>query len=206
MGLRSLGIVEMSASETQLSGSGDDWTAAQLARLLGPSTLIVFLAGFVLASYVFTPVASFDWTGELEQFGILRHYGLAIGCLFGLIFLWPVWDETTGWIQRAGLGLLGFGFLISGVANGMATLGIRAGHWAIVGILLGFPLGLLVYGGGSVYQGARRHGGKSLLLGVVYLLLFGLLFAGYQLLSYVGMFMTVGVWATVVYPDLESRV
>lgn len=197
--------VSMSGSNTQFAGSSEGWTAEKFARLLGPSTLIVFFAGFVLASYVFTPVASFDWTGELEQFGILRHYSLAIGCLFGLIFLWPVWDGVTGWIQQVGIGLLAFGFLISGVANGMATVGIRAGDWAILGILLGFPLGLLVYGGGGVYQGARRHGGKSLLLGVVYLLMFGVLFAGYQLLSYVGMFVTVGVWTAVVYRDLESR-
>lgn len=176
-----------------------------LARRLGPATLLVFIAGFVLASYVVTPTATFDWTGELEQFGILRHYGLAIGCLFGLIFLWPVWDEASGWGERAGLGLLGLGFLISGVANGMATVGIRAGDWAIIGILLGFPLGLLTYGGGAIYQGGRRHGGKSLLLGVLYLLMFGVLFAGYQLLSYVGMFLIVGIWAAVVYLDLESR-
>lgn len=176
-------------------------TQGQLTRLLGPATLIAFIAGFVLASYVFTPTATFDWTGELEQFGILRHYGLAIGCLFGLVFLWPVWDETTGRGQQVGLVLLGFGFLVSGVANAMATVGIRAGDWAVIGIMLGFPLGLLVYGGGAVYQGRRQHGGKSLFLGVVYLLMFGGLFAGYQLLSYVGMFLTVGIWATAVYFD-----
>jgi len=180
-------------------------TPRQLARLLGPTTLITFVAGFVLAAYVFTPTATFDWTGELEQFSILRHYGLAIGCLFGLVFLWPVWNETTWRGQQVGLVLLGLGFLISGVANAMAAVGIRAGGWAIIGIMLCFPLGLLVYGGGAIYQGERQHGGKSLLLSVVYLLMFGGLFAGYQLLSYVGMLVTVGVWATVVSFDLSSQ-
>lgn len=195
----------MSGTQTRVAGRGEGWTAKQLARRLGPASLIVFIAGFALAAYVFTPVASFDWTGELEQFGVLRHYGLAIGCLFGLIFLWPVWADSLGRIQRVGLGLLGLGFLVSGVANGMGAAGIRAGDWAIIGILLGFPLGLLVYGGGGVYQGARRQGAKSLLLGVVYLGMFGLLVAGYQLLSYVGMFLTVGVWAAVMYGDVASR-
>jgi hypothetical protein len=180
-------------------------TPQQLARLLGPTTLLTFVVGFVLAAYVFTPTATFDWTGELEQFGILRHYGLAIGCLFGLVFLWPVWNEATGRGQQVGLVLLGLGFLISGIANAMATVGIRAGDWAIIGIVLCFPLGLLVYGGGALYQGERQHGGKSLLIGVVYLLVFGGLFVGYQLLSYVGMLVTVGVWATVVYFDLSRQ-
>lgn len=197
----------MSRSETRPTGSlfGGNRTPRRLARLLGPATLITFLAGFLLASYVFTPTASFDWTGELEQFGILRHYGLALGCLFGLVFLWPVWNETTGRGQQVGLVLLGLGFLISGVANAMATVGIRAGGWAVSGILLAFPLGLLGYGGGAVYQGRRQHGGKSLLIGVVYLLILGGLFVGYQLVSYVGMLLTVGVWATVVYLDLPPQ-
>jgi hypothetical protein len=166
---------------------------------------LAFVAGFILAAYVFTPTATFDRAGELEQFGILRHYGLAIGCLFGLVFLWPVWDKTNGRGQEVGLVLLALGFLISGVANAMATVGIRAGDRAIIGILLCFPLGLLVYGGGTAYQNGRRHGGKLLLLSVVYLLMVGLLFAGYQLPSYVGMFVTVGVWATVVYFDMTPQ-
>lgn len=197
----------MSQQERGSTGSQPTGNRAnqELTTLLGPATLIAFVAGFVLASYVFTPTATFDWTGELEQFGILRHYGLAIGCLFGLVFLWPVWNETTGRGQQVGLVLLGFGFLISGVANAMATAGIRAGGWAVIGIMVGFPLGLLVYGGGAVNQGRRQRGGKSLLLGVVYLLMFGGLFVGYQLLSYVGMFLTVGVWTTVVYFDLTPQ-
>ena len=196
----------MSKSHPQPTGGGlsDDQTGVQLARLFGPATLIAFIAGISLAAYVFTPTASFDWTGELEQFGILRHYGLAIGCLFGLIFLWPVWRETTGRVQQAGLGLLGLGFLISGGANAMATAGIRAGDWAVIGILLCFPLGLLLYGGGATYQGDRQHGSKSLLLGVLYVLTLGLLFAGYQLISYVGTFVIVGLWTTVMSLNFDS--
>lgn len=197
----------MSESHTQSADSflGDDWTAVKLARLFGPATPIVFIAGFALAAYVFTPTASFDWVGELEQFGILRHYGLAIGCLFGLIFLWPVWRETAGRVQQVGLGLLGIGFLISGGANAMGAAGIRAGDWAIIGILLCFPLGLLVHGGGSIHRDARQLGSKSLLLGVLYVLDLSLLFAGYQLISYVGTFLIVGMWTAAVYLDLWSR-
>lgn len=196
----------MSQRETHSAGRRleDTRTAVQLARLAGPATLIAFIAGIILAAYVFTPTESFNWMGELEQFGILRHYGLAIGCLFGLIFLWSVWQETTERGQYVGLGLLALGFFISGIANAMATAGIRVGDWAIIGLLLFFPLGLLLYGGAVVYGGARRHGSKSLLLGVLYAFALALLFAGYQLVSYVGMFVIVGIWAAVMYRDLRS--
>lgn len=86
----------------------------------------------------------------------------------------------------------------------MATAGIRAGDWAVIGILLCFPLGLLLYGGGATYQGDRQHGSKSLLLGVLYALTLGLLFAGYQLISYVGTFVIVGIWTTVLSLDFDS--
>ncbi len=180
-------------------------TPRRLARLFGPITLITFVGSFVLAAYVFTPTAAFDWTGGLEQFGILRHYGLAIGCLFGLAFLWPVWTETTGRVQQVGLVLFGLGFFISGIANAIASVGIRAGAWAIIGVMLCFPLALLVYGGGAIYQNRRQHGWKYLLLAIIYILMFGGLFAGYQLLSYVGMLVTVGIWTTVVYFDMFTQ-
>lgn len=86
----------------------------------------------------------------------------------------------------------------------MATAGTRAGAWAVIGILLCFPLGLLLYGSGATYQGDKQHGTISLLLGGLYVLSLGLLFAGYQLISYVGMFVIVGVWTTAMSLTLGS--
>lgn len=193
----------MSTSMAGSTGSSEtwDWTGRRLALLAGPTAAIVLVGGILLAAYVFTPTPSFDWMGELEQFGVLRHYSIAIGCLLGLIFLWPVWTDAVNTFQRLAVGLFGLGFVITGGANAMAAAGVRAGDWAIVGLLLLFPLTLLLYGSGDVSAEARQRGGKSLLLGVAYLLILGLLFAVYQLVSYVGAFVVLPAWAVAMYPE-----
>lgn len=180
-----------------------DWAVRRMALLAGPAEAVVLISGILLAAYVFTPVSSFDWMGELEQFGILRHYSIALGSLLGLVFLWPLWTETSNTVQRVGIGLLGLGFVITGGANAMATVGIRAGGWAVIGILLLFPLALLVFGSGDMYAEMRRRGSKSLLLGLAYLINLGLLFAGYQLISYVLDFVILSIWAVVIYLEFQ---
>lgn len=190
--------------DTATTDRTSDWAPRRMALLAGPAEAVVLVGGILLAAYVFTPTTSFDWMGELEQFGSLRHYSIALGCLLGLVFLWPIWAETTNTVQRVGVGLLGLGFLITGGANAMATVGTRAGDWAIIGILLLFPLALLVYGTGDVYAEMRRRGSKSLLLGLAYVVDLGLLFAGYQLVSYVLVFVILSIWAVVMYLELGS--
>lgn len=187
------------------SSRTDGWTSRRLARLSGPAEAIVLIIGILLAAYVFTPTTSFNWVGELEQFGVLRHYSLALGCALGLVFLWPVWEDAISIIQQAGLGLLGLGLVITGGANAMGAVGIRAGDWAILGIILLFPLALLVYGGGDLRAGARKRGAKSLLLGIAYIGNIGLGFAGYQLISYVGSFALISIWAVMMYFELQSE-
>lgn len=179
-------------------------TPRRLALLAGPAEAIILVGGILLAAYVFTPTSSFNWMGGLEQFGVLRHYSIALGCLFGLVFLWPVWAETTTMAQRVGIGLFGLGLLITGGANALAAGGMQAGDWAIIGILLLFPVALLVFGGGDVYAGMRNRGSKSLLLGLAYIVNLGLLFAGYQLISYVTVFVIISVWAGMMYLELQS--
>jgi len=190
-------------AESTYSSPTDGITARLLAGLAGPAEAITFVGGILLAAYVFSSAPSFDWTGNLEQFGIFRHYSIALGCIFGLVFLWPVWEDARTAVQRAGIGLFGLGFLISGGANAMATAGIRAGDWAVIGLLLLFPLALLVSGGGDVYAGERRRGLGSLILGLVYIGILGLLFSGYQLIAYVGSFVILSVWAIVLYLEIE---
>lgn len=187
------------------AGRTADWTPRQLARLSGPAEAIVLIVGILLAAYVFTPTSSFNWVGELEQFGVLRHYSIALGCLLGVVFLWPVWEDATSIVQQVGIGLLGLGLVITGGANGMGAVGIRAGDWAILGIILLFPLAFLIYGGGDVRAGARQRGAKSLFLGLAYIGNIALGFAGYQLVSYVGSFVIISIWAVMMYLELQSQ-
>lgn len=48
-----------------------DWTPRWLALLAGPAEAVILVGGLLLAAYVFSPSPSFDWTGDLDQFGVL---------------------------------------------------------------------------------------------------------------------------------------
>ena len=191
-------------SEATASNQTRGWTLRQGALLSGPAEAVVLIGGILLAAYVFTPTASFDWMGDVEQFGILRHYSIALGCFLGIVFLWPVWEDTTNTVQRVGLGLLGLGLAVTGGANALGAVGIRAGDWAIIGILLLIPLAFLVYGGGDIYAGSRRRGVKSLVIGLAYIGDLGLLFAGYQLASYFLIFVLLSAWSVMMYLELQQ--
>lgn len=176
-----------------------DWTPRRLALLAGPAEAVILVGGLLLAAYVFSPIPSFDWTGDLDQFGVPRHYNIALGGLLGLVFLWSVWAEATTRLQRAGVIAFAIGFVITASANALAGSGIRAGDWAVIGFVLLFPVALLVYGSGAVFAGHRQCGSTSLLLGGLYLINVWLLLPmpptlqGYELSFYVGSFVLVSV-------------
>lgn len=184
------------------------WTPRRWALLAGPAEAVILLGGILLAAYVLSPTSSFRWIGgDFSQFGVLRHYSIALGGLLGLVFLWPVWTEATNRVQRVGIGLYSIGWLITAGANAAATAGIRAGDWAILGLILLFPLALLVYGGGDIRAGHRQRGRASLLFGIVYLgiVLIPLFVAsGYELISYASGFVLVSVWAVMMYVTLRE--
>lgn len=178
------------------------------ALLAGPAKAVVLIGGISLAAYVLSPAPSFRWIGGgFSQFGVVRHYSIALGGLLGLVFLWPVWAEATTRMQRVGIGLFGIAWLITAGANTLAVAGIRAGAWAILGLILLFPLALLIYGGGDIRAGHRQRGSASLLLGIVYLgmviVSLGVV-SGYELVYYVSAFALVSVWALVMYLSLRK--
>lgn len=187
-----------------------DRTPRRAALLAGPAQALVLVGGMLLAAYVFTPTTSFSWTGEVSQFGELRHLSIALGGLLGLVFLWPVWQNATSRLQHFGIGVFAIAWLITGGANALAVAGIRVGDWAVFGLILLFPLALLIYGGGDVYAGNRRRGSMSLLLGGLYALNVWLLLPlapapdGYALIGYVGSFVLVAVWALLMYLMLRA--
>lgn len=184
------------------------WAPRRIALLAGPAATIVLIGGILLAAYVFSPASNFQWTGDLDQFGILRHYSIALGGLLGLVFLWPVWTDAGSHLQRAGIGIFAIGLGITVSANALAAAEIRAGDWAILGLVLLFPVALLVHGLGDVSAGYRRRGGISFLLGVLYSANIWLLFPaspapqGYELVFYVGSFVLVSAWIVVMAVSL----
>lgn len=194
--------------ETAVTDRSSGWTSRRAALLAGPAEAIVLIGGILLAAYVVSPAPSFRWIGgDFSQFGMLRHYSIALGGLLGLVFLWPVWAETTNRIQRVGIGLFGIGWLITAGANALATAGIRAGGWAILGLILLFPLALFVYGGGDFRAGHRQRGSASLLLGSLYLgmvIVFLGVVSGYELVYYVSAFVVVSVWAILMFLALRE--
>lgn len=184
------------------------WTPRRLALLAGPAEALVLIGGILLAAYVLSPTLSFRWIGgDFSQFGVLRHYSIALGGLLGLVFLWPVWAEATNRIQRAGLSLFGIAWLITAGANALAAAGIRVGGWAILGLILLFPLALLAYGGGDIRAGHRQRGSASLLFGILYLgmviISLGVV-SGYELVYYVSAFVLVSVWTVMMYVALRD--
>lgn len=185
------------------------WTPRRAALLAGPLEAIVLVGGILLAAYVFSPTSAFDWTGDLDQFGVLRHYSIALGSLLGMAFLWPVWTDATTRLQRVGVIIFAIALSITAGANAFAAAGIRAGDWAIIGLVLLFPVALLVSGSGDVDAGYRQRGGTSLLLGGLYIVNVWLLLPkapapqGYELTFYVGSFVLVSIWALVMYVSLR---
>lgn len=196
---------EATATERSVAGG-----PRRLSLLAGPAEAIVLVGGILLGAYVFSPTQSFDWAGDLEQFGLLRHQSLALWGLLGLVFLWPVWENATNRLQRAGSALFGIGFVITAGANALAAAGTRAGDWAIIGLVLLFPLALLLYGSGDLSAGRRQRGGTSLFLGGLYLVNLWLLLPlppapqWYTIISYVGSFVLVTAWAVLLYLSLRE--
>lgn len=90
------------------------WPTQRLALLAGPAAAVVLTGGRLLAAYVFTSTASFDWTGDPDQFRLPRHASIAPGCLLGLVFPWSVWTGPTNPVRRVGLGLFALGLAYVG--------------------------------------------------------------------------------------------
>lgn len=152
----------MSSGVAETGVGGTDYSLRELARLAGPGSAVVTVGGILLAAYVFNATSSFQWSGEFDQFGVLRHYSIAIGSLFALILLWPVGETASNKIQQTGIVALGTGLVITRSANALGTIGIRSGDWAIIGLLVLYPLGLLVFGGGDLYGGLKQREVASL--------------------------------------------
>lgn len=195
----------MSSGVADTGVRGTNRSLREFARLAAPVSAVVTVGGILLAAYVFNATSSFQWSGDFDQFGVLRHYSIALGSLFALIFLWPVWETTGNRIQQTGVVALGIGLLITGGANALGAIGIRAGEWAIIGLLLLYPVGLLVFGGGDLYGGLRRRGGTSLLIGGLYVASLGLTVSqqGDTVLTYFISFVLLSAWLLVVYLALR---
>lgn len=195
--------------EATATDRASGWSPRRIALLSGAAEAIVLVGGILLAAYVFTPTQSFSWTGDLSQFGELRHHSIALGGLLSLLFLWPVWADATNRLQRFGVGVFGVAWIITASANALAAAGAEAGEWAVIGLILLYPVALLIYGGGDVYAGHRQRGSISLLLGVAYVVNLWLLFPlppappGYELIFYVASFVLVSIWAAAMYLALR---
>lgn len=168
---------------------------------------VAFVGGTVLASAMGPSV---QWAEHgFNELGSILHGSVIVGSLFGMVFLWPVWEDATHVVQRAGIGLFGLALSMMVGVNAAeiayAELPVAA-EFLGLGFLFVLPLALVVHGIGDVVAGVRRRGFAVLVVWIGYFSAWVYSFQIRTVTVLIGFvwFAFVSAWALVQYASLRG--